>query len=313
MAYTASEDKWITLRGAGGTTVRVRLHGGDPEGNGDFTVDEDLLSRTDINDPNTDIYDGNGEYTHGGTTIGPFSVYQVSGFVYETPDPTDGYYGDGSIDTWIGYHGTADGGTPSTAGPATLEDLTETFRYDVPWDGNVVEVRYALDNNDASEDGRIAFYDWTSAVAQYPTTGTHPLLRDEGRLNASAGGASYRFYELGSPLAVTGGNVLGICYMWGSTDAQPASAVTTLWDAGPATGGYLTGWVDNGREWSDMVPEGGEGYDGDAQYLTLNGDMPQGDPDLPFPDPFDPAPTDFDPNNQFRQAWRFQRDGISGS
>jgi len=321
MARTAAADKWISFRASdsGNPTIGFRQHSDSPTGQGDLTTSEQVLSNDDgVNDPATAIY-SSGAYTHA-NEIGPFSVYSMVGYLYETPVGGE-YPADGGFEARYGYHGAYDNGSPSTVGPSTLDALTETFRMVIPWDCNVVSCYEALADNAADEDSGLAFYDFDLVtLADVPFTESAPLLYDHGPMGASSGGG-YKSATLATPLAITAGQVLGVAINHGNDDGvTPADTITTNWDPPGTAGAYLSGWGSQseglqGREWSDMA-DSEDVTPSLAQYLTLTaGEMPVADPDAVWPDPFEPDPdpgsTDLLPNNQFRMGLRLSRTGIT--
>lgn len=323
IAMTASQSKWILARGAGGgnPTVGYRLHSASPTGQGDLTTNERLLSSLVSADPDVEIFTA-GAYTHNpddppaGGEDG-FQVYSQHGFIYEIAVAGE-YPADGGLETRWGYHGTYDGGTPTQAAPGDLDGLSETFRHTMPWAATPVDFRIALFDNAADEDGGGALYDWTGEstslapiVGVPPLSTFPPLIHEIGPFGCSAGGG-YKTVTLVAAPAFDALDILALSMWWGNDDGVTAAdTISTNYDPPGAAGAYLSGWVDNGREWCDMVDSGPGARGIDAQYLTdFLGDMPFGDPSAAAPDPFDAAVTDTTPDNHFRHAIRVRRAGM---
>ena len=128
-------------------------------------------------------------------------------------------------------------------------------------------------------------------------------------VNASARFNTYEY--VGAP-AVAANAILGISFWWGRVAGGPAGTITTLYDPPGAAGAYLSGWVDNGRAWSDLVDSGYGTRGGDSQYLTgAAGDMPFGDPNEVAPALFDAAASDSLPDNQYRILLEMTSPGIT--
>lgn len=271
----ASVSKWLFYKTntASSTNVAVRPHGSTPVGNGDLTVGQQIVIDATVTDPAISIFSG-GTYTP--TTSSNAAVYAAIGYIYELP--TGGLYvGSGGFETRVGFHGAFNAGTPSTTGPTVLDGLADTPRQPLPWSGcRIRGARQACAAISATEDFGYIFYDFSATnPAVYPLNAAAPLLGFVGAINAPIG-AGYK--EFACDFDATGVTQIGMLSNGGNRDGSiPATTITISFTAPGAAGAWLDGWVDDGRTWDDMVPERG-GYGNNAQYLTLPGAMPFGNP-----------------------------------
>lgn len=274
-ACAATANKWLFYKtnAAAGINVAVRPHGSTPTGNGDLTVGEQIVVDATVTDPAVSIFTA-GAYTP--VASANVATYAAIGYIYELP--TGGLYaGSGGFDTFVGYHGAWNTGTPSTTGPTTLDGLGDTPRQPLPWSGcRITAGRQACAAISATEDFGYIFYDLSATdPAIYPLNAPAPMLGYIGPINAPTG-AGYKQFTC--DIDATGVTQVGMFSNAGNRDGSiPATTVTIAFTApGPAVA-WLDGWVDNGRQWDDMVPERG-GYGVNAQLLTLPGGMPFGNP-----------------------------------
>lgn len=295
-------EAWVLYKGiAGGDPqVQYRFHADTVEGNGDLVEAADMILDSTNSDP-ASAWASSFSPNNG---VGPFGIYGFGGLIYELED----YPGDGSIDTWIGYHGTAGFSTPSATPSDTMDDETFTMRQLVPWTSQITDVRVVLDDNASGEDLGAAVYRWVDL--DIPSSGTHPRIAQIGRLNLAAG-AGAQTVTLEDPINVTGGWDVGVTFFGGNVDGSPDPASLSVRYDPDTAGEWLTAWVDDGRTWSDMVPAGGGGYGTETEYRTTAGVQPQGDPTATAPSSFATDATDDSPANLLRHAIRVRRAGLS--
>lgn len=311
IAMPASSDRWITWRTntAAAWNVETRPHGSSPVARGDLTLNERVLINATITNPATAIYTA-GAYTHTNSATG--TAYAAVGLIYELP--TGGiYYGQANIDTWLGYHGAYNAGTPSTdIGPTTLDGLTDTPRIPVPWDGcELVELRQGCNAISATEDFGFGIYDCSGIdPGSYPMDPAPALVRSIGRANASTG-AGYKNVTVSPAIDLTGISVVGLGSCAGNIDGSiPATTVTIVYTP-PGTGTAWNAGDDgsDGRAWDDFLSERG-GYGADTQYISTAAGNPNGAPAGTWPDPLDEAGDEATFNNHPRVAIRVQRAGL---
>lgn len=318
MASASAANKWISGRTntAAAILVETRIHaavveGSSDPGRGDLTAAEQNVIDTTITNPATAIYTA-GAYTP--TASLNFAVYMAVGFVYELPTGGE-YYGDGSLDTYIGDHNSdSANGTPSTIGPTTLDGLADTPRFPVPWPCNIVYLRQAAAAVGADEDFGFGFYDCTATLGTaYPMSPAPTLLTNGGvgRISAITG-AGYKTHTLATPIAISSAVTrVGMFSTGGKINGSiPADTITIRYTAPGTAVAWLAGWVDDGRTWDDFVVERG-GLGVNAQYLTTPGDMPFGDPDPVYPATFDTNATDSTSSNHPRVAIRVTSTGFT--
>lgn len=314
---------WVSFVGPGGggaNTVGYRPQSANPPGVGDYTPGEQLLSNGSVTDPTVRMSTGGtgdatyatgGSYTHG-SEIGPFTVHPVMGYLYEDADGSGDYGDQAGFETWIGYHGAYDFGSPTTGTPAVIRDITETFRRPIVHACEWIGWRAAYADNAADEDTGIWGYDWTGiTIAAAPAVGTIEQIADIGPAGFSAG-AGYKTHLLASTVALAANSILGVLANHGNDDGvTPADTIATLYDDG-SDDGYLSRWIDDGDTWCDHMTLGGGGYQAAAQYLTTtSGDMVVGDPSATQPDPLDANAADSLPTNLWREAALVARAGLS--
>lgn len=284
-AYASATDKWISFRGvAGGNpSLRYRAHASDPEGRGDLPSGEQLLFSTAESDPTVAIYSG-GAYTHG-SEAGPYSIYSFVGFVYETPTAGE-YAGRGDIVTAVGKHG-ASAAAPTATIAADMDAETFAMRHPIPWDCRVTDIDVDVAASAVDEDLGLSLYAFGDVVA--------PSVLGATLLYASTGfgvaGTGTQRHTPATPIDVPAGTILGVEFNAGNLDGTtPTDTISVNYH--PDGGGqqaWLTAWVDDGRAWNDMDPNGGGGYGVETEYRTrssVGGGMPEGDPSPTWPDPF---------------------------
>ncbi len=312
LTMAAAVDKYITWRTntAAAWGVETRPHASSPVARGDLTVSERVLINTTITNPATPIYTA-GAYTHTNSATG--QAYAAVGFIYELP--TGGaYQGDAGIDTWLGYHGAYNAGTPSTdIGPTTLDGLSDTPRFPVPWtDMRLTELRQGCNAIAATEDFGFGIYDCSASTPTvYPMSPAPTLLRSIGRANASTG-AGYKNVVVSPAIDLTGVTRVGLGSCAGNIDGSiPATTVTIVYTP-PGTGTVWNAGDDgsDGRAWDDALAERG-GLGVDFQYIAqAAGNNPHGAPANAWPATLDTDATDATFNNHPRIALRLQRAGM---
>jgi hypothetical protein len=286
MSAAALANKYITLmtNAAAGIQVSTRPFAANPVGAGNLTVGEaNIYDTTSPHNPDTDrVGNASGVYTP--IVASNANVYTAVGYIFERPDASGDYYGRGNIRTKVGYHGVAGTGG-ATFGPTVLDGLSDTPRLSIPasWrTATVVEGAQGAANVGPLEDFGYAFYDCSASnPAVYPFNVAPTRLQVIGPIGAQAG-AGFKTFVCNVPLA--GISVLGMNSVAGNLDGSiPATVITIVFTpqagagATAGTNAWLLGWIDDRETWDDMVPERG-GLGVNAQYVTVPGGMPAGNP-----------------------------------
>lgn len=282
--YTAAQNLWHSFRGvAGGDPgLRYRAHASSPVGRGDIPLNEQLLFSSTTSNPATAIYTA-GAYTHG-AEAGPYSIYAFVGFVYEIPDANGDYTGRGDIVTAFGKHGVSAAAPTATVG-TTMDEETFGMRHPVPWDCFATHVDVDVAARSASEDLGHALYAFGDVVT--------PSVAGATRLYAAASGfgvtgTGMQRHTYSSPVALAANSIVDVHFNAGNVDGVTPSTTISV-NYHPDGGGqqaWLTAWVDDGRAWNDMDPNGGGGYGVQTEYRTrasAGGLMPEGDPTPTWP------------------------------
>ena len=318
IAAPASVDRWMIWKTntAAAWGVETRIFAATPTGRGDLTANESILLDTTVVNPAVNIFDGSGNYTRAGVAVG--AAYGAVGYIFE--EPTAGnYYGDGSLRTFVGYHGAYNAGTPSTdIGPTILDGLADTPRTPLYSFSNARLVAFEQGANAVAvtEDFGVTPYDCSASTPSvYPMSPAPTRVATIGRLNASTG-AGYKRVEC--DIQLTNVSTLGMFSMAGNIDASiPATTITIVytpqagWSPNPGTwNAWLNGWVDDRATWDDMIVERG-GLGVNCQYLTIPGDMPAGAPATDGPSTFDTNGTDNTQGNHPRVRNELYSPGVA--
>jgi len=299
ITIAAAQDRWIIWKSnANSWGVETRLFASTPVGNGDLTVNEGVLVDVTQVNPAVNIGDGSGNYTRAGSGAG--GAYAAVGYIFE--EPVNGnYYGDGSLRTFVGFHGAYNAGTPATdIGPTILDGLSDTPRLVLPgpWaNSRLVAFEQGANAVSATEDFGVSAYDYSGVDnTVYPADPPPPRIARIGRLNASTGPG---FKRVEMDIQLTDVSVLGMFSTAGNIDGSiPATTITIVYTPRAGAGGtnqWLNNEINSRTTWDDMTVERG-GLGVNAQLVSISAvGLPYGDPDQDGPTgPPDPMIVDGD-------------------